>query len=461
MVLTVKILTTHETALCDAVLTELLSEEPRMRAPWLWLERKIDAALVLDEEGQSHCDALVILGRDLEAEVLSACDLAGVRVLGIIADSRDEETLDRLRLRERLRLPLSREGLAQALGLSSGAESPQDRSTPARVAPGEKVTTRPSTTSVIATKPPPRRHDPVERASVGVTSVGAPDTPVSERDARHDDDDLVAGRWSGRVIAVWGAKGSPGVTSTALSLAAVAAVSGQRVVLVDADVHGAAVATLCDILDEAPGIVALSRAASRDNLTDDTVRRYAVPVIRGKVRFDVVTGITDANRWPEIEPESVVKVLDTLSAAYDSVIVDVGFSLESDEEISSDLNAPRRNGATVACLHRADRVVTVTTPDPVALSRFILALPRLREIVDTSAWVTCVNKVCDKSGGFASASAVRDTLRRFADIPRIVAIPEDRDTLRRSMSSATPAPWMAPRGPWRQAITKLWQDASA
>ena len=53
---------------------------------------------------------------------------------------------------------------------------------------------------------------------------------------------------------------------------------------------------------------------------------------------------------------------ETLEACRDwveYVVVDTGFSLESDEEISSDLFAPRRNAATLAALRVADRIVAV------------------------------------------------------------------------------------------------------
>lgn len=404
-----KIVTTHDTVLRDRLLMELARREPDGEELWLWPQRRIDASVVIDAEGQPQCDAVLILGRDLEAEILSACDLGGVRVIGLIAESEDEERLDRLRLRERTRLPLTPEDLAHSLGASA-----------------ESV------------------PSPVEQVRLRTQS------PTSLREGSRP-----------RVIAVWGAKGSPGVTTTALGLAGEAAETGQRAVLVDADVHGASVATLCDILDEAPGIVALSRAAARGNLDREMVDRYAVTLARGNQTFDVVTGITDAQRWPELEPDCVVKVVNFLVQHYDVVIVDVGFSLEADEEISSDLNAPRRNGVTIACLHRADVVVTVATASPVALTRHILALPRLREIIDETPQVTCINRVRDKTGHFASASAVKETLRRFADIPHALIIPDDPETIRRSVASAKPPTWIAPRSPWRQGLTKVWETASA
>ena len=48
----------------------------------------------------------------------------------------------------------------------------------------------------------------------------------------------------------------------------------------------------------------------------------------------------------------------------DFTVVDCGFCLETDEELSFDTLAPRRNGATLAVLDDADLVVAVGSADP-------------------------------------------------------------------------------------------------
>ena len=54
-------------------------------------------------------------------------------------------------------------------------------------------------------------------------------------------------------------------------------------------------------------------------------------------------------------------------------IVDCGFCLEADEEITFDTMAPRRNGATLALLAEADVVFAVGSGDPAGMERLIRA----------------------------------------------------------------------------------------
>ena len=52
-------------------------------------------------------------------------------------------------------------------------------------------------------------------------------------------------------------------------------------------------------------------------------------------------------------------VFATARALADFSVVDCGFCLETDEELSFDTVAPRRNGATLAVLDDADLIVVV------------------------------------------------------------------------------------------------------
>ena len=65
-------------------------------------------------------------------------------------------------------------------------------------------------------------------------------------------------------------------------------------------------------------------------------------------------------------------------------VVDCGFCLEQDEELSFDTAAPRRNGATLTTIEQADLVVAVGSADPVGLQRLVRGLSDLREAVPVS-----------------------------------------------------------------------------
>ena len=77
----------------------------------------------------------------------------------------------------------------------------------------------------------------------------------------------------------------------------------------------------------------------------------------------------------------------------DFTVVDCGFCLETDEELSFDTIAPRRNGATLAVLEDADLVLVVGSADPIGMQRLVRGLGELRDAeLDRPVWVV-LNRV--------------------------------------------------------------------
>ncbi|MCR8671921.1 regulator, partial [Agrococcus sp. HG114] len=239
-----------------------------------------------------------------------------------------------------------------------------------------------------------------------------------EAAARPTGDELrpSAARARGRVIAVWGPAGAPGRTTAAIALAAELVALGQRVALVDADTTSASVAPALGLLDESPGFAAAARLARAGSLTVDELDRIAqqVPTMGGVLR--VLTGIGRASRWPELGSDRVAEVLERCRDWAESTVVDVAASLERDEEISSDLFAPRRHAATLAALETADEVVVVAGGDAVGIARLVRTLPELRELVPHARLRIVVNKVRASAIGVAPERAVHETLRRLAQV---------------------------------------------
>ena len=125
----------------------------------------------------------------------------------------------------------------------------------------------------------------------------------------------------------------------------------------------------------------------------------------------VLTGITRADRWPELRGGALEVVLALARTIAAVVVVDLGFCLEQDEELSYDTTAPRRNGATLTVLEQADTVVAVAAADPVGLQRFVRGYGDLREVLAGVEPVVVVNKVRPARG--AGRPGRRD--RRRAD----------------------------------------------
>lgn len=218
-----------------------------------------------------------------------------------------------------------------------------------------------------------------------------------------------------RVIAVWGPVGSPGVTTTAISLATVCAQAGLSVVLCDADTRGASIAVALGITDETPGFAAACRLAGRDELTADEIRRIAVDVNREGIQFSVLTGLPRASRWAEIAPRKSRAVLDVVKTMFDVVVVDTGFGVEENEWID---DAPQRDGTAREILRSADDVIAVGAADAVGLGRIIRGLDDIRDLCPNP--VLLLNRPNRGEG-----SEARDAIHRFTEHRVRTTIPTD------------------------------------
>ena len=135
-------------------------------------------------------------------------------------------------------------------------------------------------------------------------------------------------------MAVWGPAGAPGRTTVAVAVAAELAARRRRTTLVDADPYGGAVAQQLGILDEVSGLLAAARLAGSGALE---AKFGSVQRAVGE-HLTVVTGLPRPDRWVEVRAGAVEHLLE-VAAAHGDVVVDTGFSLESDPAASS---APAR-----------------------------------------------------------------------------------------------------------------------
>jgi MinD-like ATPase involved in chromosome partitioning or flagellar assembly len=228
---------------------------------------------------------------------------------------------------------------------------------------------------------------------------------------------------TGRLLAVWGPTGAPGRTTVAIGLAAELAARGVSTLLADADVYGGTVAQALGMLDETSGLAAAARSAGGGSLD--------VPVLARQSRqlnphLLVLTGLSRADRWTELRPTAIASVWSVARALAPCTVADAGFCLESDEEISFDTMAPRRNGATLVTLEEADEVVVVGSADPVGLTRLIRAIHELRAVVPSVATRVVVNRVRSGPLGPAPADSVAQALGRYAGVQPAALLPFDQ-----------------------------------
>lgn len=260
---------------------------------------------------------------------------------------------------------------------------------------------------------------------------------------------------AGRLIAVWGPTGAPGRTTVALGLAAELAASGTSALLADADTYGGAIAIMLGLLDESPGLAAVTRMATAGTLDQVALARLA-PQVSSRLR--VLSGISRAARWPELRPAGLEVVWARCRGLAAVTVVDVGFCLEQDEELSYDTSAPRRNGVTLATIEAADTIVAVGSADPLGVHRLIRGLEELREVRADLTPLVVLNRLRSGPIGARPLEQVAAALKRYAGISHVRSLPFDPEATDAALREGRTLPEVAPSSALRRALAQLAAD---
>lgn len=289
--------------------------------------------------------------------------------------------------------------------------------------------------------------------------TNAPDADPPEVESSRDGHPGEEPRRPGRVTAVWGPAGAPGRSVLALNLASEAVLMGHRVLLVDADTYGGSIAGYLELFDEAPGFLAASRLAGQGLLTSQEIGRLANVVPVGDGELTVLSGIVSPRRWPELTAARVRACGAELRNHFDVIVCDLGFNLEQDEEIASDITAPRRNQATLELLRCADQIVAVSSCDVVGLARYIQSLEELKQSIETERVVWVANRAQSARG--SHAAIVRQTLSRFAGLTDVDVIDDDPKALAVAIENAAPLCLVSPKSKVRTQVQAIAQRCFA
>jgi len=257
---------------------------------------------------------------------------------------------------------------------------------------------------------------------------------------------------TGRLVAVWGPTGAPGRTTVAIGIAGELASGGVSTLLADADTYGGSVAQALGFLDEAPGLAAAARLANLGQLDLAALARVA-PSPAPRLR--VLTGISRAERWTELRPAALEAVWSLARSLAAFTIVDCGFSLEQDEELSFDTAAPRRNGATLATLAAADTVIAVGAADPVGLQRLVRGLGDLRGLLPRVSPLVVLTKVRRGVIGADPRRQLGEALERYAGVRDVTFVPYERDPLDEALRQGRLLGEVAPDSEVRWALAAL------
>lgn len=260
----------------------------------------------------------------------------------------------------------------------------------------------------------------------------------------------------GQILAVWGPIGSPGRTTIAVNCAAELAADRRSVILVDADTYGSSVAAALGLLDDSAGLAQACRLADQGLLDRGSLERVASPVVMGAGTLRVLTGLTRADRWPELRAAAFGSVLDRCRELAEFVVVDTGFCLEADEELSFDTMAPRRNGATLRALELADRVLAVGSADSIGMPRLVRALADLEQAVPGAAPTVVFNRLRASAVGRFPDRALRDAWERFGPVLPIAAmVPHDAEAADAALLAGQVLLEAAPESAMRHSIAEL------
>jgi len=145
-------------------------------------------------------------------------------------------------------------------------------------------------------------------------------------------------------------------------------------------------------------------------------------------------------------------VLAVARSMVDLVVVDCGFSIEADEELVFDTDAPRRNAATFAALESADVVVAVGSADPVGLVRIVSGLSDLRDVLPGADVRVLVTRLRESLVGKRGKAAVADALHRHARVDSVWCVPDDRPAYDAALRGGSTLAEVAPSSPARLVL---------
>ncbi|MGO1167116.1 MAG: AAA family ATPase, partial [Janibacter sp.] len=168
----------------------------------------------------------------------------------------------------------------------------------------------------------------------------------------------------------------------------------------------------------------------------------------------VLTGIPTPSRWTEVRASAVEQIIDLARSLAAVVVLDCGFGIEDDEELSYDTLAPRRNATTLVALAEADELLLVGAADPVGLQRMVRAVQTVGQVPSPTPRPV-VNRLRASSVGPDPRRRVEESLARFAGLDSIAVLPDDPGATDAALLSGQTLAECAPESELRQAIGEL------
>ena len=241
------------------------------------------------------------------------------------------------------------------------------------------------------------------------------------------------------VIAVSSPYGSTGKTTVAINIALELAAEKARVLLIDGDIQGPAVANHFVLTQQPAGIQAALRIASQQRFDLEQLERLSFQFQRSTLR--IMPGSQNYPGQP-IDPAAVANLLDTARLGYEFTVIDLGY-------LGADMNGAQTE-LTKTIFSLADRTVVVCLADPIGIFRLL----NIENIIAGAG--NPVDLVINRVRNSVIASARREiaiTLQRLSTLEPKAYLPDDPQHIDQALRQGVPVTSLSRTGTFRQALT--------
>lgn len=257
----------------------------------------------------------------------------------------------------------------------------------------------------------------------------------------------------GQVIAVWGPNGSTGKSMVAINVAFELAHAANRVLLIDLDTYGPSIETQLNLVEHPAGLAAACRLASQDRLDESELLRLSQPVQVSGNTMQIMTGISNPSRWPEITGPKIEQLLEIAATCFDFIVLDLASELaDSAQQPQSGIE---RNCATQTGLQNANIILSIGLADPIGIRRLILAMQDLKNLRLDADLYTVINRTRASVIGRKAKEQIAETLARFAGLEVDIFIPDEPATFDQCLLESIPLITAKRKSAARVAIGKL------
>jgi MinD-like ATPase involved in chromosome partitioning or flagellar assembly len=241
------------------------------------------------------------------------------------------------------------------------------------------------------------------------------------------------------VIAVTSPYGSTGKTTVAINSALELAAEKARVLLIDADTQGPAVANHFLLSEQPAGLAAALRIAAQQRFDLDQLERLSFQFQKSTLR--IMPG-SQGLPGQAFDESAIAMLLDTSRSAFDYTVIDLG-CLNSSGDSKQDF-------LTGNIIRLADRTILVCLADPIGIFRLLSAEESIARLSSPPELV--MNRVRNS----VIASARREigiTLQRLSTLEPKAYLPDDPAQIDQAVRTGVPATSLSRSGSFRQALT--------